>query len=435
MVSKTFVEKRFSRNEAFAKCSGNGPNGIKICHYAFHSLTPIFRFVFQNNQQPYKFTSEVRSTYNFTTMKTEFEREEFFNQCWENSILWFCKNYIISYQEFKNICTKYQIPLPPNGYWMKKKFGKEINKPELPKANDGGKICFVLRTKENSKKPKTVGKLKAKDSNSKIYDLEVPKRLPKNPDPIIQEMLSDNPKKHPIVNNILDYTKRYDYGRISVSASIKPYKRTLCFLNTFIKVMKGRGHYFLFCYERAYVVIEGIEIAIRMRERSKRVYETEKSGYRSSKLVLIGLLSMITGEYSNKKEWKETPTKSLAENLLLIITYLEKTAKEERIWQAKNIKRRKEQAIEEKKEEERKKMQNEEIQKLGFIKQKSDLWHECNKLRTFLNACDENENLTEEMRELVMFGYKKIDWLDPLVSFQDELFDDLDPYKLLEVIK
>jgi hypothetical protein len=27
MVSKTFLEKRFSRNEAFAKCSGNGLNG------------------------------------------------------------------------------------------------------------------------------------------------------------------------------------------------------------------------------------------------------------------------------------------------------------------------------------------------------------------------------------------------------------------------
>lgn len=98
-------------------------------------------------------------------------------------------------------------------------------------------------------------------------------------------MFSDNPRKHPIVNNIRDYSKRYDYGRIWVSASKKPYKRALCFLDTFIKVMKARGYYFLFCYERAYIVIEGIEITIRMRERSKRVYDIEKSGYRSSKLV------------------------------------------------------------------------------------------------------------------------------------------------------
>lgn len=369
-------------------------------------------------------------------MKTEFDRKEFFNLCWEKSILWFCKNYIISYQEFKNLCTEYQIPLPSNGYWMKRKFGKEINRPKLPQAyNDTGKIRLIKRTEENSKKLKTAGKLKAIDSNTKSNDLEVPKRLPKNPDPIIQEMLSDNPKKHPVVNNIRDYTKRYNYGRIWVSASRKPYKRALCFLNTFIKVMKERGHYFLFCYNEAYIVIEGIEIAIRMRERSKRVYETEKSSYQSSKLVPIGLLSIITGEYSRKKEWQETPTKSLAEKLPLIITYLEKTAKKERLWQVENAKRRKEQAIEEKKEEERKKIQKEEIQKLRLIKQKSDLWHEANKLRTFLNACDENENLTEEMKELVTFGFKKVDWLDPLKFSKDELFHDLDPLKLLEELK
>ncbi|WP_081210533.1 hypothetical protein [Salegentibacter sediminis] len=369
-------------------------------------------------------------------MKTEFEREEFFNLCWEKSILWFCKNYLISYQEFKNTCTKYQIPLPPNGYWMKKKFNKEIFKPELPKtSDDAGKIHLVLRTKENSKKPKTAKKLKAIDSDSKSYDLEVPKRLSKNPDPIIQEMLSDNPRKHPIVNNIRDYTKRYNYGRIWVSASKKPYKRALCFLDTFIKVMKARGHYFLFCYERAYIVIEGIEIAIRMRERSKRVYEIEKSGYRSSKLVPIGLLSLITGEYSYEKEWQETPNKTLAEKLPLIIEYLEREAQRERKWKVENEKRLKKEAIEKKKQEERERLQKEEIEKLRFIKQKSDLWHEANKLRAFLEACNKNKNLTEEMKKLVVFGYQKVDWLDPLVSSKDELFEDLDPHKLLEEIK
>jgi len=60
-----------------------------------------------------------------------------------------------------------------------------------------------MRTEKNLKKAKTPVKLEPignYDHNS--YDLEVPKKLPKNPDPIILEMLSDNPKKHPIDNNI-----------------------------------------------------------------------------------------------------------------------------------------------------------------------------------------------------------------------------------------
>lgn len=364
-------------------------------------------------------------------MKTTFKREEFFELCWEKSISWFCRNYLITYQEFKNICAKYNIPLPPNGYWTKRKFGKVIGKPPLPKTSGIGEIELLLRTEANLK-AKTLEKqdvIGDKDHNS--YDLEVPKRLPKNPDPIIMEMLSDNPKKHPVNNNIRDYTKRYNYGRISVSASGKLYNRALCFLNTFIKVMKLRGHYFLFCYEQSYVVIEGIEIGLRIRERSKRVYETEKSGYRSSKLEPIGLLSLITGEYSDQKEWQETTNKSLAEKLPLIINYLEESARRERAWKVKNEIRKKEQAIEKKKQQEREKLKKEEIDKLRFLKQQSDRWYEANKLRAFLNECEKNENLTEEMKNLVAFGYKKLEWLDPLTDRKDELFEDIDPYKFL----
>ena len=367
-------------------------------------------------------------------VKIEFTREELYQLVWEKPITYFTENYMVSYSSFKDICTINKIPLPPNGYWIKRKFGKVINKPLLPQTKPKGEIELLIRTGENSMNSNSSEKNTTINDVHMVSDLEVPKRLPKNPDPIIMEMLSDNPKNHPIINNCWDYTKRYNYGRISVSASGKPYKRALCFLNTFIKVMKARGHYFLFCYERSYVVIEGIEIGIRMRERSKRVYEMEKLGYRRSELIPIGLLSFLAGEFT-EKEWQETPSKPLAEKLSTIITYLEQMAKEERKWKVENEKRLKKQAIEKKKQEEREKSQKEEIEKLRFIKQKSELWHEANKLRTFLNACDKNKELTEEMKELVKFCHQKADWLDPLTASKDEFFINIDPYKLLEVIK
>lgn len=368
-------------------------------------------------------------------MKTEFEREEFFNLCWEKSIYWFCKNYLITYHEFKSLCKTYEIPLPPNGYWMKRKHGKLLPKPSLPESGETGRIRLLLRTKENQEKLHSVARLNPLDNDQERYDLVVPKRLPKNPDPIIQEMLSDNSKSHPVIDDIRDYTKRYNYGEICVNASEKPYKRALCFLNTFIKVMKARGHYFLFCYERSYVVIQGVEIAIRMRERSKRVYSTENSGYQTSKLEPIGLLTLITGEYSKTKEWQDTPTKPLDKKLPLIINYLEGMATEERRWKVENEKRLKKRAIEKQKQEEREKLQKDEIEKLRLVKQKSDLWHEAQKIRSFLNACDRNDYLTEEMEKLVKFGHQKADFLDPLVTDNDELFDNIDPYKVLKIIE
>jgi len=71
-------------------------------------------------------------------MKTTFEREEFFELCWEKSISWFCRNYLITYQEFKSICKEYNIPLPPNGYWTKRKFGKTTKPPQLPQTAEYG---------------------------------------------------------------------------------------------------------------------------------------------------------------------------------------------------------------------------------------------------------------------------------------------------------
>ena len=362
-------------------------------------------------------------------MKTEFDREEFFDLCWEKSIAWFCKNYLITYHEFKGLCTKYQIPLPPNGYWMKRRYGIEVSKPALPGSEETGKIKLLLKNKENLLKSNPI----AIGMEHNQFNFIVPKKLPKNPDPIIQEMLSNNPRRHPVVSNTYDYTKRYDYGRISVSASGSAYNRALCFLDTFIKVLKSKGYYFLFCYERSYVVIEGIEIAIRMRERSKRVYSVEKSGYRNSKLESIGLLSFIAGEYTGK-EWQEKSTKTIAEKLPGIINYLEESAKEERRWKVENEKRLKKEAVEKRKQEEKENFQKEEIKKLCLLKQKSDLWHEAKNLRSFLSAWESN-NLTEEMKELVMFGYQKADFLDPLVRSKDELFKDFDPYALLQILQ
>ncbi len=322
-----------------------------------------------------------------------------------------------------------RIPLPPNGYWMKRKYGIEVGKPALPGSEETGKVKLLLKNKKNLLKSNPIGT--SMEHNQ--YDFRVPKKLPKDPDPIIQEMLSKIPRKHPVVNNIYDYTKRYDYGRISVRASGRAYKRALCFLDTFIKIMKSKDYYFLFCYERSYVVIEGIEIALRMRERSKRVYSTERSGYRNSKLEPIGLLSFVAGEYTGK-EWQETPTKTIEGKLPGIIDYLEKRAKEERRWKVENEKRLKEEAIEKRKQEEKENLQKEEIKKLRLIKQKSDLWHEAQNLRLFLSECETND-LTGEMKELIRFGFQKADFLDPLVNDKDELFHDIDPYSLLQILR
>lgn len=119
----------------------------------------------------------------------------------------------------------------------------------------------------------------------------------------------------------------------------------------------------------------------------------------------------------------------------MMYNYLEVKTKKERQWKVENEKHLRNQAVDKEKREERRRLQKEDIEKLHFIKKQSDLYHEGKKLKSFLNACNMVDNLSDEIKDLVTFGYQKADFLDLLVKGNDELFEDVDPYKLLKTIR
>jgi hypothetical protein len=50
------------------------------------------------------------------------------------------KQFELSDVGLRKICVKHQIPLPPMGYWIRKEFGKEVLKPNLPNTEDNPEI-------------------------------------------------------------------------------------------------------------------------------------------------------------------------------------------------------------------------------------------------------------------------------------------------------
>jgi len=61
-----------------------------------------------------------------------FSRKELYKMVWKIPVKEITEEYLVSFHSFKKICTDNQIPLPPNGYWSKKKFGKESPPIPLP---------------------------------------------------------------------------------------------------------------------------------------------------------------------------------------------------------------------------------------------------------------------------------------------------------------
>jgi len=275
-------------------------------------------------------------------------------------------------------------------------------------------------------------KLKLEIENDPKVNLKVPKKLSKKLDPIVKFIKFPETVNHPKKNGVWDYTKRYDYGGIAVSVSDNLLSKALRVIDSLVKALKARGHTFSFVYERSYVVIFGIEISLRIREKHKRINYKDDYGYNSSKLEPLGLLILISGEYSSKKEWNETNTVSLEKKLSQIIAYLEITAREELNWKIESNKREKERKKQEKIEMQKEEIRGKEIKKLNELIAISRQWHEVQKLREFLTHLDkesaEKDTFIPVIKELIKFGREKADWLDPTIAKKDEILEDVDPH-------
>ena len=296
-----------------------------------------------------------------------FTREELYDLVWSRSLKEITEEFLVSYHSFKKICKNNQIPLPPQGHWSKKRFGKESPPPPLPVSDKYANINLYIRTKGDNRDLGSLSyieKRKLEIENDPLVNLELSKKLSKKLDPIVSATKSSQPVNHPTENGIWDFTKRYSYGKIAVSVSEKVFSRALRIIQVLVEAIKARGHSFSFIYDRSYVVIDGIELAIRFRERHKRTYYTDDYGYKSSKLEPLGLITLITGEYSARKEWNESENFPLEKKLSQIITYLEIAAGEELRIKTINEKIRKERLVQEKLEQERAEIQKVEVDKL-----------------------------------------------------------------------
>jgi hypothetical protein len=72
-------------------------------------------------------------------------REELYAEVWERPMVKVAAKYGISSVMLGKVCRKLQIPVPGRGYWVKKEFGKPVERLPLPDAKD---LPVVHRLKE-----------------------------------------------------------------------------------------------------------------------------------------------------------------------------------------------------------------------------------------------------------------------------------------------
>ena len=356
----------------------------------------------------------------------EITRKELYHIVWSTTLSKLTQQYAFSNDGIKKLCKQFEIPMPDNSYWSKLKFNKPINKTDLNAVFSGeDKIVLTIREEGNpinlDQTPLTIRIKQIK--NDPKAPLSVPDKLTK------ADILIQNTKDFFNKTKKVPNSQKENSDRVGIYVEENNLDRALRIMDTFIKLLRHRGHSFRRDRNNygPHIVVNDVEFYFHLREAQKRI--PGKTIYESSTYVPTGVLVMKIGESYKAKEWKDGGVK--LENLLAnIVAKIELEAEKELEWREEcrlsAIRRAEEDRIR-KIFEARKEKEVIKTRKLFTDAKKFD---KATMYRNFIKATEQKaiteNNLTEELKEWIKWANDKADWIDPTSPKQDELLNDND---------
>lgn len=358
-------------------------------------------------------------------------REELYDLVWSKTLSKLTEEYAYTNEGIKKICKEFDVPMPENGYWSKLKFDSNIQKTKLnPVFNKEDKIQLTIREQgnlENVDQTPLTRRTKEIESNKKA-PLIVPEKLI-NPDILIQ-----NTKKRHESKNDKGFNRDSIIDTVSIYVQEENYSRALRIMDTFIKLLRFRGH--SFSRDRnnrgPRINVKEVLFYFEIREKNKRIPGTKL--YDSSTYVPTGILIIKIGESYKAMEWSDGATK-LEKQLAKIVAKIELEAQKELEWREQcrinQIKREEEQKIR-KEYEARKEL---EFDKTKELFKAAEYHNKAKMIREYIDSIQiqatNKQNLTSELEEWLKWAKDKVDWFDPLVNKEDNLLTEKDKEELI----
>jgi len=361
-------------------------------------------------------------------------RKELYDLVWSTPFTTLAKRYLISDSGLRKICVKMELPVPGYGHWVKLKHNKPVKIKEFPQEFKGtAEVTLNLREegdpvaiKDTSPTIQLEKELIAKES----LKLQVPDRLT-NPHKLIVE-----------ARDTLEHSPRSNYkagilstsrGQININVTRGNIGRALRFMDTFIKIIEGRGHQITFDDQHTYIVIQGEKQKIRLSEKLTRVEIPSKYSWKEYNFLPTGILSFSASAWSSETAWKDGKL-MLEEQLSKIIAKLEirgeilrnETIEREARW----AQRREQERI----AKEAQQRVDKEFDDFLSLLNKCRQWHEAETLRRYIDNAEahaiKNNTLTDEMKKSFSWAREKANWYDPILASEDEYLADSDRDKM-----
>lgn len=367
-------------------------------------------------------------------------REELYQLVWSTPLKKLGSEFHVSGQTLANICRRFDIPVPPVGYWQKLAFGKTVERPELPTEGTEGGLIVSLS-------PKLARPALAKRP-VEVREIE----------PTAVENSRIGPPPHPIVASIRKRLAKIKLHEDFVTISVPPFKITtspgpigrICDLvGQLVREIQEQGWILQKRDTEAWrLVIHEEDIWISLQEQTDRVahiptkqelrdaaeYSWRKipevdhvpSGLLKLTLTNASYLGLRVNWADGKKQRLETTMASILEGLAAAGSALH-ARRLEREEQARQY------AMWEKREAERKRSEQIQFARVGELRILARRHREASELRAFITAvqtlvAQSPECERSAAEEWLIWAEHAVAGLDPLGSGPPHLLSEHDAY-------
>lgn len=357
-------------------------------------------------------------------MNNVYRREVLYKEVWQFPVTEVAKKYSVSDVTIHKICKSLDIPTPPPGYWAKRRAGKQVTIPPLPRS-DGQSVKTGLRTPKLYTQA-TEDQLAHLPTEDQTAVLAVASQI---------VLVDEREKMHPKVTACYKKAKSNDVPAILDSIAKETQLRAVRILDTLVKAAEPLGievddelrfsigkdsiqlHFSESTKEVLHQLTKEEKMALLEFEDAKRHNRwAREPKFRKYDHQYNGTLNLSVGD---KRKFRDSKTGLVEDRLgeiLIAIFYCineAKLAREER----EEAERKREE--ERRRKEELRKRYNAEITKTNkLVNQANDYEIAC-RIRAMADAAEANGSASEEW---IAWVRAKADWYDPTVAAEDEFF-------------
>jgi len=374
-------------------------------------------------------------------------RQELYEKVWMTAVSRLAGEFGMSDVGLRKVCIRYEIPLPPLGYWAKKQHGKKVKKAPLPKLDtpDEEVIEFWLPEEGNEVQPVAAATV-VQWEREKLPEnhIHVPDTLD-SPHPVIERTQRSLASAKPDENGLVRPKAKRCLDVVVSPASVD---RAMRIMDALVKALEQRGLIIGFADDHhagMRVNILGELLAFRIEEdldRNERDLTPEEKrevgtwGYSKaipryafspSGRLSLRILVKSTGVHCR---WGDNRRRRLKSVLNAFVGSFFRVAEALKLQRAEDERRRQEwAAAEERRNEEAKRQRQEEARRREEEKRLKELedlasrWHRARKILDFLEFVE--QAVVEKFGEL-----KQESELGRWLYSSKELANSLDPVRV-----